>query len=229
MTLTPGVTDDQLGKLFRRMISLADRTGKSVPFDKVMEGLQQLYEGKFPSPARGFRGHFVPSMPILIGGVSKNELIARVKAVRHVTEHAEEMMRRERFTTLMRPEIIQLIDLTPADLGFTAAPATSDLLNPVLLLDWSLRNLDGWTVELCPAEVGPHLAIQYKDQPKNESLSIAMNGIPGSHGCPSAFIVARSIEDGLQLNERWVVSTKNWPLNDRLVFRLCRDVQTAAE
>ncbi|MFH1170448.1 MAG: hypothetical protein V1704_02725 [Candidatus Vogelbacteria bacterium] len=47
MTLNVGVTDDELGQYFRRTIAIADRLGKSLPFDQVMGALQRIHDGRF--------------------------------------------------------------------------------------------------------------------------------------------------------------------------------------
>jgi hypothetical protein len=46
MTLNPGVTDDQLGQYYRRMTAIANRLGKSLEFDLVMEALQGIHDGQ---------------------------------------------------------------------------------------------------------------------------------------------------------------------------------------
>lgn len=43
------VTDEQLGKYFRRITAIRDRLGKSLPFEKVMHALQEIHDGKFNS------------------------------------------------------------------------------------------------------------------------------------------------------------------------------------
>lgn len=45
MTLEKGVTDDQLGKYYRRTGAIASRLGKSLLFDEVMYALQCLHDG----------------------------------------------------------------------------------------------------------------------------------------------------------------------------------------
>ena len=229
MTLALSVTDDQLGRYFRRMVAIAERGGKSLQFDKLMDTLQVIHDGKLTPFAGGLRGRFIRTMPILIGGVQKDELAEQVKAAgRELGNYAASMMRHELFTTLPEPEPCILIDLSPADLGFTEEPTTTELLDLARLLKWSEANLDdGWVIELCPAEVGPHLAIQYKDQPKGEILWVAMERIPGSDDRPSVFRVVRRGSGELWLRDGWAPPDLRWYLGPRIVFRL-RKVSSAS-
>lgn len=47
MTLNVGVTDDQIGQFYRRVAAVADRLGKSLPFDEVMQMLQRVHDRDF--------------------------------------------------------------------------------------------------------------------------------------------------------------------------------------
>src|SRR3989344_4827167 len=100
MTLSTSVTDDRLGQYYRRIAAIAERLDKSLPFGRVMDTLQTIHDGKLTPFAGGLRGRFIRTMPILIGGVPKNELIEQVKAVRELGTYAESMIRHELFTTL---------------------------------------------------------------------------------------------------------------------------------
>jgi hypothetical protein len=221
MTLSTSVADDRLGKYYRRTTAIAERLDKSLPFDKVMDSLQLIHDGKLTPFSGGLRGRFIRTMPIMIGGVSKDDLIEQVKAAhRELGSYAASMMRHEMFTTLDEPETITLIDLCPADLGFTENPTTDELLDVKRLAEWSAVNLDGYVLDLCPAEVGPHLAIQYKDQPKGGVLWIAMERIPDSGDDPDVFVVERDDDGGLWLARAWTLPGGRWGLDLRVVFRL---------
>lgn len=52
MTLSSRVADDQLGQFFRKTSAIADRLGKSLDFDDVMEGLQLIHDGKLKKAAK---------------------------------------------------------------------------------------------------------------------------------------------------------------------------------
>jgi hypothetical protein len=119
-------------------------------------------------------GRFVRTMSITIGGVPKAELYERAKAVRTVSPYAKRIMKHEQFTTLPDPETVLLIALTPEDLGFTDRPTIAEALSNERLADWSDANLPGWQVTLNPAEVGPHLAIQYTGQMEGEFLWVGI-------------------------------------------------------
>ena len=221
MTLSTSVTDDRLGQYYRRTAAIAERLDKSLPFNRVMDTLQTIHDGKLTPFASGLRGRFVRTMPIQIGGVPKDDLIEQVKAAhRELGSYATSMMNHKLFTTLDQQETITLIDLCPADLGFTENPTTDELLDEKRLTQWSAANLDGYAIELCPAEVGPHFAVQYKGQPKGEVLWIAMERIPDSDGRPSVFDVKRRDGGALWLHDGWARPGARWKLGGRILFRL---------
>ncbi len=75
-------------------------------------------------------------------------------------------------------------------------------------------------LELCPAEVGLQLRLQYTDQPNNDYLVIGMDPVAGGDGYPGLFGVDR--RDG----DPWLGSpdghaVSQWGSNYRFVF-LCR-------
>ena len=218
MTLSTSVADDRLDQFYRRTAAIAERLDKSLPFDRVMDTLQMIHDGKLTPFSGGLRGRFIRTMSIQIGGVPKDDLIEQIKAAREVSSYADSMMRHKLFTTLDAEESITLIDLCPADLGFTENPTTTELFDVKRLAEWSKANLDGYIVDLCPAEVGPHLAIQYKDQPKGEVLWIAMERVPDSGGRLGVFGVGRDGGGGLWLGSDWTGPVGRWRLGGRIVF-----------
>jgi len=46
MTLNISVTDEQLGRFFRRACAIAERLGKSLSYDDVMDEFQKIHDGK---------------------------------------------------------------------------------------------------------------------------------------------------------------------------------------
>jgi hypothetical protein len=159
-------------------------------------------------------------MPITIGGVPKDKLLEQVKTVRYVSPYAERIMKHENFTTLEEPESALLIVLTPKDFGFTQMAYVADLLHPARLALWSKTNFDGWEVTTVPAEVGPHLAIQYMGQPQDEFLWMAMDRIPGYAGRPYLFYIERDDDEVNSLDAHWMYPAAPWPLHYTVAFRL---------
>ena len=188
--------------------------------EKVIATFQGMTEGKLTPFGGGLRGRFIRTMPILIGGVPKLDLIEQVKAVRELGSYAESMIRHDKFETLEQEEEAIQIDLSPAELGFTEPPLTPDLLNEQRLADWSGVNFNGWAIGLNHVSTGPHVAIQYKDQPKGEVLWVASKPTPDSNGNPSVFNVEREDDGGSWLFYAWAYPAYQWPLGNRLLFRL---------
>src|SRR3989344_1334911 len=72
-------------------------------------------------------------------------------------------------------------------------------------------------LDLCPAEVGPQLRLQYKDQPEEEHLIVAMNPIAGSGGALRLFSVER-YDSGLWLDGHYGNPGGLWSAGNRFVF-----------
>lgn len=84
---------------------------------------------------------------------------------------------------------VDLVNVSVAELGFADGAYLKDIYKRALELGLSL----------CPAEVGPQLRLQYKDQPKDEWLRIAMEAIADSDTFLRLFQVERDSDD-LDLN-----------------------------
>jgi len=69
----------------------------------------------------------------------------------------------------------------------------------------------------CPAEVGPQLRLQYKDQPVGEVLIIVMETTCGSSGVSAVFSIERD-SDSLQLDARYRNPDGLWHSYPRFVF-----------
>lgn len=78
---------------------------------------------------------------------------------------------------------IYLYRATTAELGFTGNAYFTEIRTRI-------REL-GFTD--CPAEVGPQLRLQYKNQPMNECVRIIMNPIIGADGNPRVFGLDRDV------------------------------------
>lgn len=118
----------------------------------------------------------------------------------------------EKTSLAKKKEILDLVILTPKDLGFTKYPTTTELFDE--------KNLTKYGIELCPAEVGLALREQYTDQPNQEWLYVAMKPIIASDGSPSVWCVERCDGGELFLRGSWANPYDAWGLDYPIVFRL---------
>ncbi len=110
--------------------------------------------------------------------------------------------------TCSKEEIdLDLVVLSVADLGFKSGARYADICAKAVELG----------LELCPAEVGPALRLQYGDQPSGEWLRIAMEAITNRGGGRFVFSVFRVAHD-LCLNHVYGHSDYVWHAGDRFVF-----------
>jgi hypothetical protein len=104
---------------------------------------------------------------------------------KEVCEGVIEILRNADFTVVNREMELDLVCLSAKDLGFSYNPT----LREVVAVAREARLLH------CPAEVGPQLRRQYKDQPKGERLLVIMKPIPCLLGHPCMFYVGHDSED----------------------------------
>ena len=147
---------------------------------------------------------------ITIGGKSSQELqqeLAQEKI--NVSRWAQDMMKSPDFITLKNPETLNAVRLQVGDLGLKGNPTTEQIYTRIKELG----------LELCPAETGPHLRLDYKDQPNGEWLYIGMKQITDSSGIPSVFELGRD-EDGLWLGSDWAYPDDRWSPENEFLFSL---------
>lgn len=161
---------------------------------------------------------------IWIGGKTAEQLIAELQARYDLDSWAYNIMREEGFTTRPTREEALLAMLTPADLGYRLAPQQSDLFYGGQLEKWSRLHLDGYQLTLCPSEVGPHLRLQYDEQPrKGHALWLAMEPVADGFGTKRIFYLRRNgrRRQTCTLGALWQNRDgEEWPLNAPMVFRL---------
>jgi len=150
----------------------------------------------------------IRKMEVEIGGKNKEELIKELKENFSVSDTAEEMLKNADFTVSEDKEKIDLVKLTDKDLGFTEEATTDEIY----------KRAKNFGLELCPAETGPHLRLQYKDQPMNEYLRVGMKQITNSSGEPRICLVYRS-SSATWLDTRLAYPTVRWHLRRGLVLR----------
>ncbi len=148
---------------------------------------------------------------IEIGGQSEKQLeIALERAGMKISDYALHMMKQKELKTAKDPEQIDLVRLTVGDLFNDQKAHTTDDL---------YKKAEELGLELCPAEVGPHLRLQLKDQPMGEWFCIAMKQISVPGGSPDIFDLLR-VGDGMWLSNDWANPASEWDPRYEFVFRL---------
>lgn len=118
-----------------------------------------------------FPGKELETGVLVIGGKSKDQLKTEIKEMCILSVRAGSRMDGKEFATSQDLEPILLVRLTTADLGFTDRPTIEQMLSRAIKLG----------LETCPAEVGPHLRLNYDGQElKDRDLWIGMEPITGS-------------------------------------------------
>jgi hypothetical protein len=110
-----------------------------------------------------------------------NTLRAALDAARvRVGDLADEILGRPAFAFSTMPVEVDLVVLTPRDLGFAREASLADIE----------RRAGQLGFELCPAEVGPLARLAYVEQPAGEFLRIAMKPVPTWGGTSVSLTVA---------------------------------------
>lgn len=106
-----------------------------------------------------------------------------------ISDWANDMLNKPAFVVLQQETEVDLVRISVSELGFKESTRYDKICERAQQLG----------LQLCPAEVGPQLRLQYKDQPKGEWIYIAMEAIRGSGGSLLLFSVGR-IDGGLWLS-----------------------------
>lgn len=125
-------------------------------------------------------------------------------------EWASDLLNQSAFRVSGKPIEVDLVTLTVAELGFESGASYSDVCKRGVELGH----------DLCQPEHGPQLRLQYKDQPKGETLFLAMEAIRSSDGGLSLFVVGRD-GNGLWLGANFADPDNFYRADDRFVFA-CR-------
>jgi len=159
---------------------------------------------------------------VRIGGVGKRDLLQALGAHNVQLNRAADMLFEDpRFVPLGHNQVIEIATLSVAELGFGAEGATYGQL--------TARALESRLAE-CPLELGPHLRMQFLDQPEGAA------GLPATRGRvpPGAITVAslplderdetpkgfylRRIDGVLWLRGYWSWPGHIWNPEDVLIF-----------
>ncbi len=173
----------------------------------------RLFQGIFNLPLERIYTRFpegrVTKIEANIGGRTGEELIGDFLGNSRITLpiSAEKMLRSKDFVAQKTKEKINLVRLSVADLGFPSGASTEQIYQAAEKL----------SLELCPPEVGPHLRLQYEDQPKGEYIAIAMKPIM-TDGSLCVFAVRRH-DGGLWLHSNGAGPADQWDGSSQFVFR----------
>ncbi len=167
-----------------------------------------------------------PDCPVIerhvrIGGVPKEKLLANLTQQGvQLNEAGRTLFDRDDFTTSERTTVVRTVELSVADLGFADGAASEVLFQAATQLGLSL----------CPLELGPHLRLQFMDQPEGHmgypppkhcappgSLTVASPPLVLDEEVPKGFYLRR-IEGVLWLRGYWCGPDHLWSPADRLVF-----------
>lgn len=106
-----------------------------------------------------------PDCPVVlrtveVGGLTKSQLIQKLQQCSIlINEYGERLLADDKFTTSETKYSILTVELTVEALGF---PDGADLAQ-------IFKKASELGLELCPLELGPHLRMQYLDQPEGYS------------------------------------------------------------
>ena len=124
-----------------------------------------------------------------------------------VSRWAKDLLNSPDFKVVGEHKNTDLVEVSVRALGFEKYTKYEDIC----------KRAKEFGLELCPAEVGPQLRLQYKDQSMGEWLIVAMKAISDSDGNPHLFGVVRS-DDGLGLDADDGRPDREWDPVDRFVF-----------
>ena len=158
---------------------------------------------------------------VRVGGKEKSALLEGLRACKvQPNRAAEALFEDRRFTLLSQSEVIEIACVSVAELGFTRG-ATCDVLAE------QARRMG--LIE-CPLELGPHLRMQFLDQPEAGatgrhahsappgSITVASPALDDRDETPKGFYL-RHADGVLWLRGYWSSSDDVWNPQDVFVFR----------
>ena len=142
-----------------------------------------------------------------IGGKTKNQLKTELQEKKiYVSDWANQLLESKDFTILKSAETVDLIRLIVKDLGFPNGATTDEIYKKATKLG----------LELCPAEVGPHLRLSHSG---SDWMYIAMRQITDRDGSPKVFSLNRN-NAVLRLYGSIAKPSSWWNSYDQFVFLL---------
>jgi len=146
---------------------------------------------------------------VRVGGMGKSELLQALRDHDvQLNQAAEALFGDRRFTVLSHPQVLEIVPVSVADLGFGEGATYAQL---------AARALESGLVE-CPLELGPHLRMQFPDQPEGAvgrpatrgrappgSITVASPPLDDADETPKGFYLRRA--DGVL----WLRGYWSWP------------------
>ncbi|MBU6415364.1 hypothetical protein KGQ34_03970 [Patescibacteria group bacterium] len=170
-----------------------------------MDGVKRFLSGELAIKAAEHIFALWKTIKLGTGLVTADDFRRALKAGNfRIGDWGNDILGRRGFTAADEETEMDLVVLSVAELGFKDGAYRKDIYKRALKLG----------LELCPAEVGPQLRLQYKDQPMDEWLRIAMEPIiTGSGGDLGVFIVGRGggdlwLRGGGGHDRFWIVSNR---------------------
>jgi hypothetical protein len=106
-----------------------------------------------------------------------------------IGDAADEILGRPGFPYGTMKTDVELVLVSAADLGLETESSLADVYKRARQVG----------LQLCPAEVGPQLRLDYRNQPRGEALTIAMEPIATYNGEPTILALANFAPSGLLL------------------------------
>ena len=161
------------------------------------------------------------SRVVTIGGLAKAELLQQLERnAISLNESAHTLFASDRFTTAQTRRSLTTVELTVRDLGCPQGATTAEIYARAAALG----------LGLCPLELGPHLRLQYLDQPEgywgqplrqhqapSGSITIASEPLTPDDDFPKGFYLRR-IKGELWLRGYRAGPDHVWEADDHLLF-----------
>ena len=172
-------------------------------------------------PSSTYRDCSFVARSVHIGGVDKSELLARLdEGGIELNAAGRALFAHSGFTTATIASIVETREMTVGDLGFDRGAT----------IDKVVERAGQLRLAPCPIELGPHLRLQYIDQPEGYighapsqhkappgSLTIVSRQIAGDDHVPKGFYLRR-VNGALCLRGYHCGPDHVWSADDHLVF-----------
>lgn len=165
--------------------------------------------------------HYIQQRIITLGGLKRADLIAALtKNAISINTHAETLFASDHFTTSKTPYTVTTVELTVHNLGYPKGATLAEFYKKAKQLG----------LDLCPLELGPHLRLQYLDQPEGHlgkpvrqhqapygAITVASKILTQDDNFPKGFYL-RKMDGILWLRGYRSDSEHVWAPDDHFVF-----------